>query len=132
MPRRDTQPLTAAEWKVMQIVWKQQKCAARDVYQVAAGRHGWAATTTKTILRRLVDKGQLKTTRVGNSFLYEPTRSALSALRGAADTLLDRALEGTVGPLVTYMVEKGRLSAEELAQLRSLIDEMTDEDNPSP
>ena len=116
--------LTPAEWKVMKIVWQKKSAAARDVYQVAGKAHGWAPNTTKTILRNLVEKGYVKTTRVGNSFLYRPARPALKSLFRAADTLLDNAVEGTVAPLLVYMVKKGGLSAEDLAQLRSLLDEL--------
>ncbi len=116
--------LTPAEWKVMKIVWEKKSCAARDVYQVAGKAHGWVPSTTKTILSHLAEKGYLKTTRVGNSFLYRPARTALKSLFRAADTLLDNALEGTVGPLLAYMVKKGELSAEELEQLRSLVDQL--------
>jgi predicted transcriptional regulator len=125
MPRSTSENLTPAEWKVMRIVWKSKKCAARDVYQLTAKEFSWASSTAKTILRRLVEKGHLKTTRVGNSFLYTPTRPAMHSLRGAADMLLDNALSGTVGPLLAHMAKKGNLSADELAELRNLLDELS-------
>ena len=124
MPPSSPDPLTAAEWKVMNIVWRQKSCAARDVYQVAGQRFGWAPSTTKTLLRRLVDKRYLRTKRVGNSFLYRPARPALESLRRAADLLLESALEGTAGPLLAYMVRRSDLTVEELAELRSLLDKL--------
>lgn len=125
-PSADT--LTPAEWKVMRVVWEHKKCAARDVYQATGEQHGWAASTTKTILRRLVDKGHLKTTRVGNSFLYTATRPAIHALRGAADMLLENAVSGTVGPLLTHMAKRGNLSPRELNELRDLLDKMASDE----
>jgi BlaI family transcriptional regulator, penicillinase repressor len=125
MPRDRLTSLSAAEWKVMKIVWRLKSTAARDVYQQAAREHGWAASTVKTILRRLVEKGFLTYTQVGNSFLYRPARQPLKSLFGAADALLANALEGTVGPLLAYMVKRSKLSPEELDQLRALLDETT-------
>jgi predicted transcriptional regulator len=125
MSGKSTDPLSPSEWKVMKIVWEKRSCAARDVHQAAAQTDGWAVSTVKTILRRLVDKGYLKTTQVGNSFLYRPVRGALKSLYGAADTLLDNALDGTVGPLLAYMARKSQLSAEELAELKQLLGELT-------
>jgi BlaI family transcriptional regulator, penicillinase repressor len=116
-------PLSNSEWKVMKIVWEQKSCAARDVYQKAGSEQGWAPTTVKTILRRLVVKGYLTTTQIGNSFLYRPVRPAMKALLNAADTLLENALDGTVGPLLAHMVKRGNLSAAELAELKSLLDQ---------
>ena len=132
MPSGTPEPLTNSEWKVMKIIWERQSCAARDVYQKAGNEHGWAPTTVKTMLRRLVEKGYLSTTRVGNSFLYRPTRPALKSLIGAADALLERALEGTVGPLLAYMVKRSDLSPDELAQLRDLIDKADAEEGGKP
>ena len=115
MARSQAEPLSAAEWKVMKIIWRQKRCAARDVYEEAGGLHDWAPSTVKTILRRLVEKGHLKTTRVGNSFLYRPAGSAMDSLRGAADSLLGNTLDGTVGPLLAYMAQQSKLSPDELA-----------------
>jgi predicted transcriptional regulator len=122
MAHEGPEPLTPAEWKVMKIVWRLKRCAARDVYQEAASAFGWAPTTTKTLLRRLVEKGCLTTTAVGNSFLYRPARSVVRSLLGAADALLDNALEGTTGLILSHMVQRSKLTSEELARLRALLD----------
>ena len=61
MPAKTPETLTPAEWKVMKVVWQQGSGAARDVYEVAGDTHGWAPSTVKTILRRLVSKPGLFT-----------------------------------------------------------------------
>ena len=123
MARRQSNPLTPAEWKVMKIAWQLKSCAARDVYQQAGKLHGMSTSTVKTHLRRLVEKGFLATTRVGNSFLYRPSRPPLGSLYRAADRLLENTLDGTTGPLLAYMVKKSKLSSEELDRLRDLLDQ---------
>jgi predicted transcriptional regulator len=124
MSSKDLEPMSPSEWKVMTIIWEKKACAARDVYREAGDKHGWAPTTVKTMLRRLVAKGYLKTTQIGNSFLYQPTRPALRPLLRAADELLGRAMEGTVRPLLAHMVKKSQLSREDIADLRSLLDDV--------
>lgn len=123
----DDNHLTPAEWKVMKVVWKHRErgCAARDVYTETAKTEGWAHNTTKTIIRRLMDKGQLKARQVGNSYLYEPAGTALATLLAAADSFLNNMLEGTTGLVISHMLEKSNLSEEELAKLRQLIDDRT-------
>ena len=127
MPREKPDPLTPAEWKVMKIVWQLKTGAARDVYELAGREYGWAASTVKTLLRRLVEKGFLTYTQVGNSFLYRPARQPLKSLFGAADALLANTLDGTVGPLLAYMLKRSKLSPDEIEQLRALLEE-TDSD----
>jgi BlaI family transcriptional regulator, penicillinase repressor len=119
-------PLSPSEWEIMKIVWEKKTCAARDVYLVAGESQGWTPSTVKTMLRRLVEKGHLKTTQVGNSFLYKPSNSAMKMLRQSADALMGRALDGTVAPLLAYMVKRSHLSKEQISELRSLLDEEKD------
>jgi BlaI family transcriptional regulator, penicillinase repressor len=114
--------LSAAEWKVMKIAWELKKAMAREIYVIAGERHGWTSGTVKTLLKRLCDKGYLKTTKVGNGFVYRPARSAISVLRAAADTLLGNAVPEASGPLLAHMVEKSSLSGEDLDALQKLID----------
>src|SRR4051812_3693871 len=125
MSREAPEPLTVAEWKVMKIVWRRKSCAAREVYEEAGRLHGWSPSTTKTLLRRLVDKGHLTAQAVGTSHLYRPARPAWQSLAGAADTLLDNTLEGMGGKLLAYMVKRSRLTSEDMAQLRALLDEQS-------
>ena len=128
MSRDPIEPLTAAEWKVMKIVWRLKSCAARDVYEEAGELYGWAPSTTKTLLRRLVDKGHLSATSVGTSYLYRPARPAFQSIAGAADTLLENTLEGMDGKLLAYMVKRSRLSPGDLAELRALLDQQAFEE----
>lgn len=121
---RTTLPeLTEAEWKVMKIVWRLKACAARDVYTRLSKNPGWAPTTVKTLLARLVDKGYLKTQPVGNTFLYRPAVSQGQARFRALDTLVDRVMDGAVGPMVAYLVQRKKLSRDDLDALRKLLDE---------
>ena len=122
MSQREPESLSASEWKVMKIVWELESCAARDVYEITQEQYGWTPGTTKTFLRRLVEKGHLTTTQIGNSYLYKPASSALKSLIGAADTLMGNTLEGTAAPLVFHMVKKGKLSPEDVQELRSMLD----------
>jgi predicted transcriptional regulator len=123
MPDADPKDLSPAEWKVMNIVWDLQKAMAREVYTIAGEQHGWKPPTVKTLLKRLVDKGYLVTTQVGNGFVYRPARSALASVRAAADTLLSNATESVTGPLLAHMVEASSLSVADIDSLQKLIDD---------
>src|SRR5262249_8386938 len=109
--------LSRAEWKVMKIVWQLKKAMAREVYTIAGETHDWTPPTVKTILKRLVDKGYLSATPVGNGFVYRPAQSALATLRSAADALLTNAVEGTTGPLLAHLVERTTLDEGDLDAL---------------
>lgn len=113
--------LTRAELRVMKVVWQHGRAAARDVVEATAAL-GWRPSTVKTLLRRLVEKGHLRATRVGNSFLYEPAEAPVSTLRRALDAVLDHVHDGLTAPLLAHLVERSDLTDAELAQLRALLD----------
>lgn len=122
MSPEEPKDLSRAEWKVMKIVWELEKAMAREVYTIAGQRYDWTPATVKTLLKRLVDKGYVSTTPVGNGFVYRPARSALSTLRSAADALITNAVEGATGPLLAHLVERMPLNEGDLDALQKLID----------
>jgi BlaI family transcriptional regulator, penicillinase repressor len=122
MSSSERKDLSKAEWKIMKIVWELQKAMAREVYVIAGEQHAWTPATVKTLLKRLVDKGYVSTTRVGNGFVYRPAQSALATLQSAADTLMTNAIGGVTGPLLVHMVEQTPLSEADLDSLQKLID----------
>ena len=122
MSSGERKDLSKAEWKVMKIVWELQKAMAREVYTLAGEQYSWTPATVKTILKRLVDKGYLSTTRVGNGFVYRPAQSALATLQSAADTLITNVVQDVTGPLLVHMVERVPLNEADLDSLQKLID----------
>ena len=123
-PRTPEDP-TPAEWQVLSLVWKAGSLPTREIISSLQAETDWSTSTIKTLLRRLVDKGHLKTRAVGNSFVYSAKRSPQTALRRAGEALLDRAHDTTVAPLLAHLVKKSGLGSEDLAELRDLIDDLS-------
>ena len=131
MPVNELKELTNAEWKVMRIVWEERKAMTREIYTIAAERYGWSPATVKTLLRRIIDKGYIHVTQIGNGFLYRPARSSLQVVKKAVESLLDHAVDGT-GPLLVQLVEKATLNDDDLNSLQQMIEQkrkMTNKQN---
>ena len=114
--------LSDAEWTVMRAVWERSPASARDVLEAAAPATGWAYTTVKTLLDRLVAKKALRTRKRANVLFYEPRLTRDAARATAVRSLVERAFEGAFGSLVHHMLAEERLSARERAELRALLD----------
>lgn len=132
MSSRAPEDPTPAEWQVLSLVWKAGALPTREVIAALQADTDWSVSTIKTLLRRLVDKGHLKTKAVGNGFVYSAKRSPQSSLRRAGEALLDRASEATVAPLLAHLVKKSGLRTDELAELRELIDSLAGDPNARP
>ena len=105
----------------MKVVWRLRHAATRDVLADVADE-GWKPSTVKTLLRRLVEKGHLKTKRIGNSFLYEPAEEAVPSLQRALDHLLEDVHGEITAPLLMHLVKRSRLTSDEVDELRTLLD----------
>ena len=98
--------LSKAEWAVMQVVWDLKEAVARDIYEELKDEQGWAVTTVRTMLERLVDKGHLSRRKVGPVYVYSPNVSKSKAIKRALREVVERVLEGRVTPLVAYLLEE--------------------------
>ena len=114
--------ISDAEWEVMKIFWEHGALASRDVYARLSQEQPWAHATVKTLLRRMVEKGWLSYTPVGNSFLYRPAVSKQKGLRSAIKRFSERVLGGALAPLVAYYTEKKQLTPEDVAELERLLE----------
>lgn len=116
--------LNDSEWTVMQAVWDHPPASARDVLERVHGETGWAYTTARTVLARLVEKGALREKKRANTSIYEPLVTRNAARRTAIRSLLDKAFDGTFGDLVQHMVSTEKLGKKEREKLARLLTEL--------
>jgi len=118
--------ISQAESLVMQTLWRQSPQSAEDISTALAADQGWEDSTVRTLLGRLVKKGALATEKDGRRYLYRPLIARDDYVEAESQNLLDRLFEGRVGPLFTHFSERQKLSAEDIAELRRLIEEFED------
>lgn len=127
MPPRS--PVSDAELEVLKVLWDERTATVRGV--VAAldrQRRKLAYNTVLTLLTRLREKGYVTADTRGTAHVFRPIVSRDELLGFSLATLADRVCDGTASPLVHALVRTQRFSAEEIAQLRELLDNLTPED----
>ena len=124
-PEKLSVELTEAEWAIMRALWKHQPCAAGTVQEALATSKGWAYSTVKTTMDRMVRKGLLQRQQIRNLTLYSTTIGEVEAKRGEFYRMLKRAFDGALAPMMQFLVEHEGLSAEEARQLREMSRRMT-------
>jgi BlaI family transcriptional regulator, penicillinase repressor len=115
------QRITGAEWAILKVVWEQEPCAAGTVQEELAASRNWAYSTVKTTMDRMVAKGLLATKAIRNLTLFSARITRAEAQRGELKRLIQRAFDGALTPLIHFLVEEENLTAEEIAELRKLI-----------
>ena len=113
--------LTEAEWAIMKVVWEHQPCAAGTVQEALVTKKGWAYSTVKTTMDRMVDKGLLKINKVRNIQLFTPQINRTQAAKGEFAKMLSRAFDGALAPMVQFLVENENISQKHVKELREIV-----------
>jgi BlaI family penicillinase repressor len=118
---RENLELFESEWTILQKVWELEPCAAPTVQETLRDEKGWAYTTVKTMMDRMVKKGLLKTQKIRNLYLYSSAVTRSQARRSEISRTLKRAFDGTFTPMMQFLIENDQLTEEEYSHLEKLI-----------
>src|SRR5665213_1103414 len=113
-----------SELDVLRYIQDHQPISVRDVAAHFARTKGHVRTTPLNVMDRLLSKGHRKRRRAGGVYQYESRRPKGEMLRGLVGDFIDRALGGSLTPFVAYLTEKAVLSADDLAELRRLVEHL--------
>jgi len=126
---RRPQDVTDAERAVLRALWEQGPATIRALAdELYPGGSTSEYATVQKLLERLSDKGHVSRRADGRQHVWSAAvrREELVArrLRDTADELCD----GSLTPLLTQLVSTARLTREELAELRRLVDRLARKD----
>jgi BlaI family penicillinase repressor len=122
MTERKRATIHETEWDLLEILWGRERATAREVTEALAKKRGWAVSTVKTLLDRMVQKELVSARQVGNVWEYTPAVRAVDARRSAWAELVGKAFGGAVAPALHFLARDAKLSKKELAELRTLLD----------
>jgi predicted transcriptional regulator len=119
---------TDAELGILRVLWERGACTVREVQEALNAREKGRETGYTTVLKflqimtekRLVVRDETKRTHV-----YAAAQPAEVTQRSLVRDLLDRAFGGSARKLVMQALQEKKASAEELAEIRKLLDQMT-------
>ena len=113
--------LIASEWAILKVVWELEPCTAPTVQETLEKEKGWAYTTVKTMMDRMVKKGLLRTEKIRNLYLYRSAVTQTQAQRSEIFRAVKRAFNGTLTPMMQFLIENDELSQQEYDHLERLI-----------
>ncbi len=112
------------ELVVLKIIWNRQPCSVQEVAQVLGERQGYARTTILTIMQRLHEKGFLKRRKRAGVFRYSATEEQATVMSRLIGQFVDTVLDKSPMPIVAYLTESQDLTADQITQLRELIENL--------
>jgi predicted transcriptional regulator len=119
--------LGKAEWEILRYIVEKHPITVREVADHAADTQGLARTTILTVMERLRRKRYLTRKKIDGVYKYMPRHSATEIVQGMIKQFVRDALQGTVSPFIAYMSDSAEVSDQELAELKTLVNELEEQ-----
>jgi BlaI family penicillinase repressor len=114
--------ISDAEWVVMQVLWSRPGRTAEEVVDALKGNVAWSDRTIRTLINRLLRKKALTYEKEGRRYRYWPAVGQEQCVRQERRSFLHRVYGGTVTPMLAAFIEDARLSAEDVEELKRMLD----------
>jgi BlaI family penicillinase repressor len=114
--------------RIMRVLWAAEGAvSARDITAALNAEDGGAGdeiahSTVQTLLRQLEERGVVAHRVEGRVFLYSATVEQENSLAGTLREFVGRVFAGRRSSLVLNLLNDEELSAEELAEIRRLVE----------
>ncbi len=112
--------LTDREADVMQVLWDHGPSVVAEVRARLSDK--LAYTTVLTILRTLESKGYVQHEEEGRVHRYAALAQRQAARKSALHHLAAKLFDGSADLLLAHLVAERKLSTQQLARLRKLLD----------
>ncbi|HXH60840.1 MAG TPA: BlaI/MecI/CopY family transcriptional regulator [Fimbriimonadaceae bacterium] len=124
MKRTKKKDLSTLEMSLMRHFAEAGPQTVREAAEGFGEQRGYARTTVLTLMERLRQKGYLAREKRDGVYHYSPQIASGDLDRGAVKRFVQRALGGSVSPLVAFLAENPDLTEDEVAELRKIVEKM--------
>lgn len=110
--------LGAVEARFADMIWEREPVASAELIKLAAEKLTWKRTTTHTVLHRLCEKGLFQ----NNNGTVTSLLSRQEFYARHSKKYVDETFAGSLPAFLAAFTRGKRLTAEEIAEIRALID----------
>ncbi|MBA2589699.1 MAG: BlaI/MecI/CopY family transcriptional regulator [Alphaproteobacteria bacterium] len=123
--------LSKLELQIMEALWSSAGAlSVREIQEQFPKKNRPAYTTIQTTIGRLETKKAISRVRkIGNAHIYQAAVSRNAAQRRLVDDLL-ALFGGRSQPVMTHLIEAGKLTLEEVQQAEKLVRALAHKDAP--
>lgn len=117
--------ISSAESVIMEALWRSSPLTSEAIIGEVGEPNGWTEGTVKQLISRLLKKKAIAAKPDGRRYLYTPLLARRDYVQAESQGLLDRLFDGRLAPLVTQFSEGGKLSDEDVAELKALVERIS-------
>jgi len=112
---------TDGELAILRVLWQRGPSTVREIYEVIADGRPAAYTTTLKLLQIMTEKGLTTREEWGRLHRYAAAAPQEETQRQLVEDLVVRAFGGSAAQLMVQALASERVSSEELAEIRALL-----------
>ena len=113
--------ISSAEWEVMRVLWAKGQATSSEIIEILAKKLDWSASTVKTLIGRLADKGYLTSQRQGRGFIYQASLGEDEANFQALEAVFDKICLTKHSDLFGQVIAKRPMSQADVDKLQALL-----------
>ena len=114
---------TNAELEILRVLWQRGPSTVREVYETINQVKVAGYTTVLKLMQIMTEKGLVRRDEEPRAHVCEALLVQGETQRQLVGELLERAFDGSAAGLLMHLLSDGKASAEELSEIRKLLDE---------
>ncbi|MBD5162425.1 MAG: BlaI/MecI/CopY family transcriptional regulator [Oscillibacter sp.] len=114
--------LSDGEWKLMNRLWERPPMTIMELTAALREETGWGKNTVITMLSRLEAKGAVQCEKLDRAKQYFPVLKKQDAARAETENFLGKVYGGSLGLMMSAMVESRRLTESDVAELSAILE----------
>lgn len=115
--------LSAGEWKLMNRLWAHSPMTIMELTAAIQEETGWTRNTVITMLSRLEAKGAVRYEHGERAKRYYPILEQKDAARSETESFLNRVYGGSLGLMMSAMVESQGMTETDIAELSAILEQ---------
>ena len=124
MPDSQLPRPTDAELEILKVLWRRGPCTVREVFDSLSESKQTGYTTVLKLMQIMAEKGLVRRDESERAHRYEAALAEEETQRQLVGDLLRRAFDGSAKRLVVQALSAERASADELEEIRRLLDRL--------
>ena len=113
--------ISSAEWEVMRVLWTKGQATSSEIIAILSKKLDWSASTVKTLIGRLADKGYLTSQRQGRGFIYQASLGEDEAKFQALEAVFDKICLTKHSDLLVQLMAKTPMTQADVDKLQALL-----------
>ena len=118
--------VTHTEWSIMELLWDEPR-TLMELVNTLGKTVGWSKSTVTTMVRRMTEKELIAYDTDGRTKLFRAAVDREDVVAQETDSLLDRAYRGSLGLMLSTMVNHKHLSKADIDELYAILRQAEEE-----